>query len=320
MKTIFTLCTCIITILFFSCQREPLDVLPEEETPPPVDPATCVLDTFQVDMKFDGHSFVLSPKKKLNFTTIQYIDSSDNNLKIIDSLVFNEQKKLIKRYRKTSDGSVFLDSSLIELFYNTQGALIKKLYIQSNTFNPLITDTVISTYHYTDNRLSYLIKHTTRDLYRNIGGVIPPGVTLSHILSDSIRFTWTGQNISNLKEYTRVSADLPNMSFVSGDDISFEYDLSKTNPYSLHTPFVTFMAYNDLFSVSAQDIAWGSKNLIKKIIDNRRHEPNWEDIASFTYYYTYNDKNEIIKIYMKSDSNLDIEEHSYSFTFFPKCQ
>lgn len=309
-----------MTILFFSCQREPLEELTEEETPPPVDPVTCVLDTFKLDMKGDGIPILITDKKAINFTKIQYVDINDPDLMVFDSLVFDTGKRLTKRYRKKYNGVLFSDSSRIELFYNTQGSLIKKIYIQPNTFKPQITDSIISTYHYSDNKLSYLIKYTTPDLFENIRGPIPPGITRSHILSDSIRYTWTGQNITNLKEYYHTGTTLTGMSFGSGDDISFEYDLSKTNPYTLHTPFVTILAHDDLFAVSTFDIAWGATNLIKRTIDNRRNQPNWEDIASFTYTYSYNDKNEIVKIYMKSDAVLIPDETSLTFSFFPKCQ
>ncbi len=321
MKIIFTLCTCIITVLFFSCQREPLEVLPEEETPPPVDPVTCVLDTFQIDMKSEGQSFLFTPKKALNFNTITYVDSSDGNFKYVDSLVYDNQKRLKEIYSSSFvPPNNYSTHKRTEISYSADGKVSKKLATWHNNETPTETDSLIILYRYIGDKLSTIIK-LEPFAQRTYAHMNPSLIAYQpYLVSDSIVLTWTGDNITHLKNYVyNIEMDGSFTPYIPSDDISFEYDLSKTNPFNPHTPFLTLLTQssNDLPS---QPIAWSGKNLIKKITDNRRNEPNAEDLESYSYTYTFNTKGEITKIYMKSDSNLYTQEFSLTFNFFSKCQ
>lgn len=322
MKIIFTLCTCIITILFFSCQREPLDVLPDEETPPPVDPATCVLDTFQIEMTAQGQSFLLSGKKPVNFTTIQYVDSSDDNYKILDSLVYDNQKR-IKAVHRTSfaAGNNYASHSLTEITYNSQGNINKKIHTSYSSNEPTKIDSLIASYNYTNNKLTSIVRRSPFRQY-TLNYASPETIIdkTPYVVEDSLVIGWTSDNITTLKAYSTYFLSGV-LQFDLGDDLVFEYDLTKTNPFSIHTTFMSSLVNGYAYSIPSVEISLSSKNLIKKIVNTRGlTDPDWEDMHSYTYTYTFNNKGEISKLYIKSDSNLDIQEHSYTFSFFPKCQ
>lgn len=322
-KQIFILLLLISSFAIFSCQREPLEVLPEEETPPPVNPTTCVLDTFQIEMKSGGRSFFFSPKKPISFNKIQYIDSSETEyLANIDSFVFDNQKRLITKY-STYFTPGLTDSSFSHLYitYNSNSLPVKVITEFFTKDNPAKRDSLISFFNYTNNKLVSVVRYSPFDQYTLNHG--SPDVIINkspYISEDSSVITWTGENVSRMTVYyTQFVAGI--LQYNPSHDFTFEYDLTKTNFLNIHKPFTSLYFYGDMYNLPVEEVTVNSKNLLKKIVNQRSlSDANWEDLYSYSYTYTFNSNGDVSKIYKKSDSNLHTEEFSLTFSFFPKCQ